>query len=242
MPQRRAPPSGRHRSVPALPRRSALGNQALSDAGDPHFLPRRRGRGDGEEVPRQPIGLCPTLLRGPLDLRPPRRRQHGRDREHRKQKKRGMNRRQQRHGHAQPQDPPQRGKQRHVHVVEHEHLIAQHGQPIEILRAFLMRDRRDRCLQSRDVRLECDRHLVAEAALHARADRAKKPRRRGRQAEAKGRTFDQARPVLEDAHAEQHQPQRQERIGQRGELRQHERGEHQARLVAITQLAQPPHR
>src|SRR5437016_5237963 len=81
----RAPPSGRHRSIPAVPRPPALGNQSLSDAGNPNFFPWRRGRGDGEEVTRQPTGLCPTLLRGSLDLRPPRRGQHGRDREHREQ-------------------------------------------------------------------------------------------------------------------------------------------------------------
>ena len=153
-----------------------------------------------------------------------------------------MNRRQQRHRHAQPQDPPERGKHRHVHVVEHEDLIAEHGQPIEILRAFLMRDGRDRCLQLRDVRLERDGHLVAEAALHARADGAEKPRRGGRHAEPNRRALHQAGSVLEDAFAEQHQPQREQRIGQRGELRQHERRDHQARLVAIPELAQAPHR
>ena len=153
-----------------------------------------------------------------------------------------MNRRQQRHRHAQPQDPSERGKQRHVHVIEHEHLIAEHGQPIEILRAFLMRDRRDRCLQLRDVRFERDRHLVAEAPLHARADGAEKPRRGGRHAEANRRALHHPGPVLEDAFAEQHQPQRKQRIGQRGELRQHERHDHQARLVAIPQFAQSPHR
>jgi hypothetical protein len=47
----------------------------------------------------------------------------------------------------------------------------------------------------------------------------------------------QASPVLEDAFAEQHQPQSEERVGQRRELRQHERHEHQARLVTIPELA-----
>ena len=198
VPQRRAPPGGRHRSVPALPRRAALGDQALADAGDAHFLAGRRGGGDGEQVTRQPVGLRPTLLRGLA--RPP-----GRHVDVNtvgtanttSSDQRRVNRHQQRHRHAQPQDPPERGEQRHVHVVEHEHLIAQHGQPIEILRAFLMRDRRDRCLQLRDVRLERDRHLVAEAALHARADGAEKPGRGGRHAEADRRALHQAGPVLE---------------------------------------------
>jgi hypothetical protein len=183
-----SPASRRHRSVPEFPRRSPV-CKALSDAGDPHFLAWRRGGGNGEQVLRQPIGLCPTLLRGSLNLGPPRRRQHRRDREHHEQHERRVNRRQQRHRHAQPQDPPERGKQRHVHVVEHEHLIAQHGQPIEILRTLLMRDRRDRSLQLRDVRFERDGHLIAEAALHARADRAQKPRPGGRHAETNRRAL-----------------------------------------------------
>ena len=62
-----------------------------------------------------------------------------------------MHRCQQRHRHAQPQDPAERGEQRHVHVVEHEHLIAQHGQPVEVLGPFLVRDRDDRSLQLRHV-------------------------------------------------------------------------------------------
>ena len=222
VPQCRISPSRCHRSVPALPCRSALCNEALPDAGDSHFLPGRPGRGDGEQVTRQPVALCPTLLRGSLDLGAPGRRQHGRDREHHEQGERRMNRSQQRHRHAQPQDPPKRGKKRHVHMVEYEHLIAEHGQPIEILRAFLMRDRSDRGLQSRHVRFERDRHLVAEATLHACADRAEKPRRGSRHAEANRRALHHTGSVIEDTFAEQHQPQREERIGQRGELRHHE--------------------
>ena len=153
-----------------------------------------------------------------------------------------MDRHQQRDRHAQAQDPAARGEQRHVHVVEHEHLIAQHRQAIEIVGPLLMRDGRDRRLQPGDVRFERDRHLVAEAALHARADGAQKPRRGGRHAEADRRAAHQCRPVLEHALAEQHEPQREQRVGQRGELRQHERREHQARLVPVAELAQPPHR
>ncbi len=242
VPKRRAPAGDGHRFVPPLPGRSAISDEALSDAGDAHFLAGRRGRGDIEQVTRQPIGLRSTLLRGSLDRRAPRRSQHGRGCEHREQEERGVNRRQQRHGHAQPQDPPESGKQRHIHVVKHEHLIAEHGQAIEILRAFLVRDGRDRCLQLRDVGLERDGHLVAETALHAGANGAKKPRRSGRHAEPNRRGLHHPGSMLEDAFAEEHQPQREERIGQRGELRQHERGAHQARLVAIAQLAQPPHR
>ncbi len=242
MPQRRAPPSRCHRSIPALPRPSAVGDQALSDAGNPHFLPRWRGRGDVEQMTRQPIALCAALLRVSFDCGPPRRRQHRRDRAHGKQHERRVNRRQQRHRYAQPQDPPQRGKHRHVHVVKHEHLIAEHGQAIEILRAFLMRNGGDGGLQLRDVRLQRDGHSVAEAALHARADGAEKPRRGGRDTQPNRRAFHHAGSVFQNAFAEQHQPQGKERIGQRRELRQHKGHDHQAGLVAIPQLAQPPHR
>ncbi len=54
-------------------------------------------------------------------------------------------------------------------------------------RPFLMRDRRDRRQQRRHVRLERDRHLVAEAALHAGADGLQEPRRGGRDAERQHR-------------------------------------------------------
>ena len=145
---------------------------------------------------------------------------HGRDREHSQQKERRMNRRQQRHRHAQPQDPSERGKHRHVHVVKHEHLIAQHGQPVEILRPFLMRDRRDRGLQLGHVGLERDGHFVAKAALHARTHRSQKPRRSGGHAKADGRALHHVGAVLKNAFAEEHEPQRQKRIGQRSELRQ----------------------
>ena len=127
-------------------------------------------------------------------------------------------------------------------MIEHEHLIAQHRQPVEVLRALVVRDGRDRRLEPGDVRFERDRDLVAEAPLHARADRAQEPRRRGRHAEADGRRAHEAGPVLEHALAEQHEPEREQRVGQRREQRQHERGEHQPRLVAVAELAQPPHR
>ena len=160
----------------------------------------------------------------------------------REQQERGMNRRQQRHGHAQPQDPPQGGKHRHVHVVEHEDLVAQHGQAIQILGTLVVCDRGHRRLQPRHVGLERDGHLIAEAPLHPGADRLQKPGRGGGHAEANRRPFHQPCSVLEVTFAQQRQPQGEQRIGQRCQLRQHERHHHQARLVAIAQLAQPPHR
>ena len=63
---------------------------------------------------------------------------------------------------------PTRREQRHEQVVEREHLVAQHREPVEVLGPLVVLDRRDRRLQRGDVRFERDRDLVAEAALHAR--------------------------------------------------------------------------
>ena len=120
-----------------------------------------------------------------------------------------MDRGEQRHRDAQPQDPAERGEQRHVHVIEHEHLVAQHREPIEILRALLVRDRGDRGLQARHVRFERDGHFVAEAALHARADRAQKPGRGGAHGQAQRSAEHKTRSVLHHAVAEQRQPERE---------------------------------
>jgi tetratricopeptide (TPR) repeat protein len=48
--------------------------------------------------------------------------------------------------------------------------------------------------------------------------------------------------ILQDAFADQLEPQRQQRIGHGRQQRQPERGDDQRRLVSITQLAQTPHR
>ena len=84
--------------------------------------------------------------------------------------------------HAKTKDPPGHREDGHIHVVQHEHLVAQHRDSIEVLGDLLMRDRYDARLQPGDVRFERDRHLVAESALDARADRAQEPRPRCRQA------------------------------------------------------------
>ena len=70
---------------------------------------------------------------------------------------------------------------------------------------------------------ERDGHLVAEAALHAGADGAQKPGRGGRTRRGRRPRLAPCRSVFEHALAQQHQPQREQRIGQRRQLRQHER-------------------
>ena len=159
-------------------------DEPLADAGDAHFLARRRRRRDREQMTaRAALDCAPRSCAARstagrhVDV------QHRRHREHREQRQRRMNRHQQRDRDAEPQDPPARREQRHVHVIEHEDLVAQHRQAIEIVRTLVVRDRRDRRLQPRDVRFERDRHLVAEAALHARADDAQEPGRGRRHAE-----------------------------------------------------------
>ena len=148
-----------------------------------------------------------------------------------------MNRQQQRDRHAQTHEPAGGREHRHVHVIEHEHLVAQHGEAIEVLRHFLMRDRPDRRLEFRDVRLERDRHLVAEAALHARRDDAEKPGRRGRHAERNGRESHHARIAIHHAVGNELEPEREQRVGKRRQERQRGRSQHQSRLVAVPELA-----
>ena len=83
------------------------------------------------------------------------------------------------------------------------------------------------------MRLERDGDLVAEAALHARAETTR--RNQVAAAETPRPIAGDAAPgrvvAVEHAVAEQLQPQREQRVGQRGQQRQHERDEQQPRLV-----------
>jgi hypothetical protein len=205
------------------------------------FSRRRRG-GQHEEVPRQPVRLRAAFECLALDGGTPRRGEHRRNREDREEDERDVNRREERDRHGQAQNPPARGEDRHVHVVQHKDLIAQHRQPIQVVGTLLMGDGGHRCLKPGDVRLERNRDLVAEPTLDARAHGPQKPRGRPRHAEADGRDDEQRRAMVDDAFAKQHEPQRDEGVGQRGQLREHECGEHHARLVSVAELAQPPHR
>ena len=245
-PARATPPSPIALSQPArtsVPTRRAAGGKALADAGDAHFLAGRRRGGDGEQVAGQTADRRAALLRRSLDRRPPRRRQHRRQREDGEQHERRVNRRQQRHRHAEPQDPSAGGEQRHVHVIEHEHLIAQHRQPVEVIRPLLVRDRRSRRLQSCDVRFERDRHLVAEPPLHARADRAEEPRGGCRHAEADRRDPHQRRASPASTPSPSSlSHSASSASGSAASSDSTNAADHQPRLVLIAELAQPPHR
>ena len=54
---------------------------------------------------------------------------------------------------------------RHVHVVQHEDLVAQHRQPVEIVRALVQLKPRHRGLQGGHVGLQGDRHPIAEPSV-----------------------------------------------------------------------------
>ena len=191
---------------------------------------------------RETAGLCPALLRQALHRRPPGGCHDRWQRGNCQQDEHRVYRREQNKCDDKAQDPPQGGKQRHVHVVEHEYLVPQHREAVEIRGPFLMGDRADRCLQPRDVRFECDGHLVAEPPLHARADRAQYPCGGGRNPQTHRRQDDERAPLFQHALPEKHQPQRQERVRESRELRECERYEHEPRLVPVSEDAQPPHR
>ena len=70
-------------------------------------------------------------------------------------------------GEREAEEPADRPEQRQEHVVEREHLVAEHAQPVEVLGPLVVLDRPHRGLEAGDVRFEGHADLVAEAALHA---------------------------------------------------------------------------
>jgi len=127
MPERRAPAGCRHRPVPTLPCFAPLPHQAPANACDAHFLARRRSGRRGEQVARQAVDRSAALLGGTLHTRAPRGGEHRGQREDSQQRQRRVYGCQQGQGHAEPQDPAAGREQRHVHVVQHEDLVTQHG-------------------------------------------------------------------------------------------------------------------
>ena len=57
MPERGCPARRGDAAMPVLPGQAAIGDQPLADAGEPHFLARRRRRRHVEQVAREPVGL-----------------------------------------------------------------------------------------------------------------------------------------------------------------------------------------
>ena len=127
--------------------------------------PAQNGGAEGEQMAGQPVVPGAGLLRPALDRRSPGGRPHGWGAATQQQHQRRVDRHQQRQGHGEADDPAEGGEQRQEQVVEGEHLVAQHRQPVEVLGSFLVLDGRDRRLQLGHVGLEGDRHPVAEPAL-----------------------------------------------------------------------------
>ena len=128
-----------------------------------------------------------------------------------------MNGGQQRHGQHDPDDPADGAEQRQVHVVQHEHLIAQHGEAVEVVAPLLQFQTGDRGLQGGHVGLQSDRHPVAEAAGQPVVDDPEQPaegRRRGHRPEHREnhRSVAVGQPV-----GQQLEPEREQRIRDRGQ-------------------------
>jgi hypothetical protein len=188
------------------------------------------------------VGRRGAFLGGALHGRPPARGEHRRQREQGEQRQHRVHGHQQRDGDPEAQNPATGGEHRHVHVVEHEHLVAQHGDAVEQLGPLLMGDRRHRRLEPGHVPFQGDRHLVPEPPLHPGADRAQEPGRHGRAGEAERGDQQRCAVAMQHRGAEQREPDRDERVRQRGEQGQQERRQQQAGLVPVAQPAQPPHR
>ena len=103
-------------------------DQAVADAGDAHLLAGRAPSSPCRTGGAPAAGRCaPRSYAARSTAGPPRRREHGRQRKEREQRQRRVNGHEQRDRHAETQDPPARREERHVHVVQHEDLVAEHG-------------------------------------------------------------------------------------------------------------------
>ena len=232
VPGRRTRPGRRHRPVPALPRwpgaarpvpgrcraRAApcparrwwTARTGASPGGPPaRRAPGRRARRPGATTWPPPSGsrTAPAVIST------------------------GLTRGQQHDGDGQAEDPAGGGEHRHVHVVEGEDLLAQHGQPVQVLRPLLVRDRGDVGLEPRHVGLQRDRDLVPEAPLHPGGYGRQQPGRHDGDRQRDDREPEQARLVLDQPFAEQREPDREQRVRQRGDQGEDERHAHQRRLV-----------
>ena len=184
------------------------------------------------------------FLDDPLDARPPRGGEEDRHGQHARCKtSAGVDRHQQHDGEREAEDPADRREQRQEHVVEREHLVAQHAQPVEVLGPLVVLDRRHRRLEAGDVRLEGDADLVAEAALHPVEQHPHVPGAHGREAPAR-----RPRPapwsgsslVTPSASSAIHSAT--SASGTRGEQGHRERADEQPRLGAVAELHHPPQR
>jgi len=241
-PQRGAQPNERNRLVPTLPCGSALGGQPLASAGGAHFLAGGRRRGHRVQMASEASVGDHRFLDSALYRRPPGGDEERRQRERQQQQQRRMDGGEQERRDHQPEQPTERGEQRHEHVVEREDLLAQHRQPIEVLGPLVVLDGGHRRLQAGDVRLERDGHAIPEAALHALGEHRQVPDERRRHCEPDDGSDDRRPALLIDAIDDESEPQCQQRIGQHHQQPQAQRQHQQLRLRAIAQAERAPQR
>jgi hypothetical protein len=127
-------------------------------------------------------------------------------------------------------------------VIEHEDLITEDREAIQIVGTLVMLERRDRRLQPCDMRLERHRHAIAKAPLRAIADDAEDPRAGRRRTEPERGGVDEQAVAAERAVCEQLEPHREQRVGERCQQRQPERDDEQQRLRIVAAPERAPHR
>ena len=242
VPRHRSPPGCGDRAMSGFPCRPPVAHETFADTGDADFLRGRRGGRRGEEMPRESVERSRALLSRAFDARSPGGREHRRQREEGEEGECRMHGDEEHDRDTEAEDPPRHREHRHVHVIQHEHLIAQHRNPIEILGNLLVGDARDARLQPRHVRLERDGDLVTKAALDAGAHRAQEPGAGRRQAERDRRKAQSCRVGGDDSVRHQLEPEREQSVRKGSEERKKERPQHQARLVPEAQPAESPHR
>src|SRR5262249_12942833 len=125
VPRSRTPSRRSDRTIAKVPCEPALLDQAVADSSDTDFLASRRGGRDVEEMASQPVGLRSALRRASFDTWPPGRCEYRRERKDDEQGERRMNRGEQTNGDNETQNPRTGREERHVHVIEHEDLVAQ---------------------------------------------------------------------------------------------------------------------
>ena len=153
----------------------------------------------------------------------------------------GLDGGQQRHGQHDPDDPADGAEQRHVHVVQHEHLVAQHGETVEVVASLLQLEPGDRGLQGGDVRLQGDGHPVAEAPGQSVVDHPEQPAERRRRGHRPEHGEDHRPVAVGEPVGQQREPEREQRIRHRRKQGDGDHHDDQSRLVGVADLAQPPH-
>ncbi len=242
VPQRGEDSRRRHRLVPLVPGFAPVASELRTETVHAQLLARRRGRAEQEEMLGQPVVRRHGLLDPALHARSPGRGDHDRDREEREEHEDRADRHEQEQCHHQPDDPADGREQRHEQVVEREHLIAQHREPVEILGSFVVLDGGDRRLQGRDVRFERDGDLVAETPLRPVEHDLEEPCCRRGCREPEGGDDDAAVVMVVEAVGEELQPQRDQRVGQRHHDRHREREHEPTRLGLVAELHRAPER